>query len=108
MATHSVGGADSSLAFTDGQLVETDADGMTRLWGSVLEWAAPTRVQFTWHPGSSPESSTLVTVRFLAAAHGSTTVELTHDGWEVVGDTVIRSDYEQSWDVALGEFAAGA
>ena len=42
MATHWVVGADSTLAFTGGQLVETDADGTIRLWGLVPEWAAST------------------------------------------------------------------
>ena len=51
IATLSVYGNGGTVAFVDGQIVETGPQGETSLWGTVHIWQPPTTVGFSWHPG---------------------------------------------------------
>jgi uncharacterized protein YndB with AHSA1/START domain len=112
LATHSVGReAATSVVFENGvggRIVETYAGGRTAVWGTVTEWDPPTRVRFSWHPGTREEEATEVEVRFSAVA-GGTEVELVHTGWDRRPDgPEARAGYEGGWEYVLGFFAAAA
>jgi hypothetical protein len=59
-------------------------------------------VDFTWHPGMKPEISQQIELQFLAEA-GGTRVELTHTGWERLGDFArrARKGYPIGWAYVL-------
>ncbi|OLB65885.1 MAG: hypothetical protein AUI10_04955 [Actinobacteria bacterium 13_2_20CM_2_72_6] len=65
-AGHSVYGdwSTGTVAFRDGQLVESGPSGATAVWGTVLDWEPPHRVRLTWHPGSDPAKASEVEVTF--------------------------------------------
>jgi uncharacterized protein YndB with AHSA1/START domain len=106
LATHSVGGAASTVRFVDGQIVELTADGQRCVWGTVQRWDPPHLVAFSWHPGQDPEPHTDVTVEFVADGSGSL-VSLTHSGWERIdaGADDLRG-YHEGWDVVLSSYVA--
>jgi uncharacterized protein YndB with AHSA1/START domain len=101
----SVFGAKNTVAFVDGELVETSPDGRS-VWGSVLEWAPPRRLRITWHPGTDPGRATEVAVRFDEIGDGSRTlVTLEHTGWERLADPFgTRGEYAGGWRTVLGRF----
>jgi uncharacterized protein YndB with AHSA1/START domain len=108
LATHSVGQADAAGVALDGreggQIVETLDDGSSCVWGTVLEWEPPTRLAFTWHPGSPADQAATVSVTFHDAPDG-TRVELVHSGWERRPDGVrARAGYDTGWDYVLGRY----
>ena len=109
LESHSVGLADArTLRFehgVGGQIVETIEGGATAVWGTVDVWEPPSRVRFTWHPGTPPAEATLVEVTFVEAPDG-TKVELVHTGWDRrpdAGDA--RSNYDSGWDLVFGRYA---
>jgi len=104
IAGHSVHGADGTVAFTGGQLVERSAAGQRCVWGTVTRWEPPAAVAFTWYPGRTPEQSSHVEVTF-AATGPQTLVTLIHSGWEVYADpAAMRAEYDQGWPAVLGQY----
>jgi uncharacterized protein YndB with AHSA1/START domain len=89
-----------------GHIYEVDADGGASTWGTVLEWDAPSRVRFTWHPGREPDTAQEVEIRFAPSARG-TTLELVHTGWEVLGRDAAkaRRGYSIGWIPVLDVWA---
>lgn len=88
-----------------GRLFERTPDGEEAPWGQLTAWDPPSRVAFTWHPGSPEERETNVDVRF-SADGDRTRVELVHTGWEVLGDDAgdtMRS-YDNGWPPVLGQY----
>lgn len=109
LVTHSVG-EEQALAVTlegrtGGRIYETLEDGSQEDWGRVTSWEPPRRVAFTWHPGGDPLTPTQVEVTFHPAGSG-TRVELTHRGWEVLGERGerVRRNYVTGWDLVLGNY----
>ncbi len=104
LARHSVGGASSTVAFTDGRLVETLADGSTTVWGSVLVWEPGQRFVITWHPGRPDGPATEVEVRFEPAGAG-TRVLLEHRNWDVLPEpAAAREEYGSGWPGVLAAY----
>jgi uncharacterized protein YciI/uncharacterized protein YndB with AHSA1/START domain len=104
----SVFGANGTVAFVEGQIVET-LEGRTSVWGSVTEWEPGARVSFTWHPGRMPDRESLVSVGFIARTSGQTLVLLEHSGWEVFDDPAkARREYEQGWPTVLARYRDAA
>jgi uncharacterized protein YndB with AHSA1/START domain/uncharacterized protein YciI len=104
IAEKSVYGADGTVAFAGGQIIEQSPDGRRAVWGTVTRWEPPTRVAFTWHPGHAPERASHVEVGF-AAAGPQTLVTLTHTGWEVFADpAAARAEYDHGWPVVLDRY----
>jgi uncharacterized protein YndB with AHSA1/START domain len=104
LATHSVGGATSSVGFVDDQIVEVTADGQRCVWGTVHRWDPPHAVAFTWHPGQAADPHTDVLVEF-AADDGAAVVTLTHSGWERVdAGAADLQGYHDGWDVVLTSY----
>lgn len=104
--THSVGGERAERVVFEGRvggrIYEVALGGVEHNWGAVTGFDPPTRVAFTWHPGMAPETSQQIEVRFLAAGPG-TRVELTHTGWERLGDLArkARKGYPIGWAYVL-------
>lgn len=111
LETHSIYGGDVDDAFFEpgegGRIVERSKAGEESNWGEILVWEPPSRVAFTWHPGSAPdEPSTEVELRFVAVGE-ATRVELEHRGWEALAKPEeTRSGYEQGWPGVLARYAA--
>jgi uncharacterized protein YciI len=104
LARHSVGGATSTVAFTDEQLVETRADGTIDVWGEVLVWEPGRRFVITWHPGRPDGPATEVEVRFDAAGAG-TKVVLEHRNWEMLLEpAAAREEYGNGWPAVLAAY----
>jgi len=88
-----------------GRLFERDRAGKEHVWGIVTAWEPPRRLVFTWHPGRSPDSAQDVELRFSDAGGGMTLVELTHTGWERLGEKAAeaRGRYDKGWEFVLVE-----
>jgi uncharacterized protein YndB with AHSA1/START domain len=113
LASHSVGEEQARSCTLEGQvggrIYETLTDGRQEDWGRVTIWEPPQRVAFTWHPGGDPQIATQVEVTFREVEEG-TQVELTHRGWEVLGERSarVRENYVSGWDVVLGNYTTKA
>ena len=68
-----------------GSIFERDAAGKERVWASVLAYEPPHRLAISWHAGKSPDAAQRLELRF-TAEDGGTRVELTHSGWEALGE----------------------
>jgi uncharacterized protein YndB with AHSA1/START domain len=81
-----------------GRVFERSADGRETAWGTVRAYDPPHRLAFSWIVGLSVEQEQLVEIRFIAEELG-TRVELTHSGWEKLGDTAVsrRERYDRGW-----------
>ena len=81
-----------------GRVFERAADGRETPWGTVLAYDPPRRLAFSWIVELSAEQEQLVEIRFTAEERG-TRVELTHSGWEKLGDAAaaLREGYDRGW-----------
>ena len=104
LAELSVHGADATVAFTGGQIVESSSGGEKAVWGTVTRWDPPGTVAFTWHPGRPVERASHVEVTF-TAADGQTLVRLEHAGWEAFDDpAAARAEYDHGWPMVLDRY----
>lgn len=85
-----------------GRVFQRAADGRETVWGTVLAYDPPHRLAFSWIVGLSAGQEQLVEIRFMAEGFG-TRVELTHSGWEKLGDAAAsrRGSYERGWGKLL-------
>lgn len=98
----------STLAFVDGDLVETGPDGQRFVWGSVSRWEPPTGLVMSWHPGqpAGAVAATEVEWRLTELDRGTTLVEVVHRGWERRADPEgSRAAYENGWPAVLAALA---
>jgi uncharacterized protein YndB with AHSA1/START domain len=95
--------------FVGGEIHEVDEDGTRSPWGRVVAWNPPSRVAFTWHPGSDPAEAQDIAVTFTGEGKG-TRVTLVHSGWQKLGEkgAAARTGYGEGWTVVLGEAYASA
>jgi hypothetical protein len=108
LSEKSVYGAEASVAFESGQIVERSAEGERAVWGTVAVWDPPAAVAFTWHPGKTADKASRVEVTFTPAETG-TLVALEHTGWEVFDDpATARAEYDTGWTAVLGRYGAHA
>lgn len=108
VAEHGVFGAGATVAFTDGQIVET-FEGRTSVWGRVTEWEPGVHVAFTWHPGREADRASSVSVSFSLREADETLVVLEHSGWEAFDDpAAARREYDQGWPTVLGRYQDAA
>jgi len=108
-ATHSVTGAKAKIKFPnhkDGDILETGANGETSVWGTLIAYDPGVFLSFTWHPGRPASEATVVTVAF-SKTDGGTLFELTHGGFDILGDTAdaVSTSYLTGWDMVLGCYA---
>jgi uncharacterized protein YndB with AHSA1/START domain len=81
-----------------GRVFERAANGDETTWGTVVTFEPPYRLCFTWILGFAAELPQLIEISFTPEAFG-TRVELTHSGWEKLGDAAaaLRERYERGW-----------
>ena len=94
------------LAFADGRLTETLANGKVFEIGKVLAWEPPERLVFSWRQANfPPELHTEVEVRFEAVG-AETRVSIEHRGFhEVPAESVARHGFsDQTLLVRLAEY----
>jgi uncharacterized protein YndB with AHSA1/START domain len=83
-----------------GRVFERAADGRETPWGTVVAYEPPHRLAFTWIIGLSAGQEQQIDIRFTPQEHG-TRVEVTHSGWEKLGDAAkaaaLRERYDGGW-----------
>jgi uncharacterized protein YndB with AHSA1/START domain len=86
-----------------GLIVEHGADGERYVWGTIMVWDPPRKVEFTWHPGSDERLAQTVEVAFTAVP-GGTEVVLTHGGWDRLAEkaAAARARYDNGWESVFG------
>jgi uncharacterized protein YndB with AHSA1/START domain len=68
-----------------GRIYERAADGTEHEWGEVTAWQPPARLGYLWYLGREPADATEVEIRFTAQGAEQTRIEITHRGWERLG-----------------------
>jgi len=88
-----------------GRVFERAADGCETAWGTVLAYEPPHRLAFSWIVELPAGLEQLVEIRFTAEEHG-TRVELTHSGWEQLGDAAanLRERYDRGWGSVFARY----
>ena len=105
IAELSVYGAGATVTMADEEIVERSPDGHSALWGTIIRWAPPFALAFTWHPGRLPDRASHVEVMF-AAIGEQTLVTLIHSGWETFGDpAAAQAEYDRGWPPVLARYA---
>jgi uncharacterized protein YndB with AHSA1/START domain len=69
-----------------GRIVERTSDSAEFDWGEILVWGPPRRLGYLWHLGSDRSQATEVQIEFVPLTDDSTRVDITHSGWERLGD----------------------
>jgi Activator of Hsp90 ATPase homolog 1-like protein len=92
-----------------GRIYERGRDKTEILWGTILLWAAPSRVIYSWHPGMDESKATEVEVTFTPMG-AATRVDFEHRHWERAGQDAmrIRDLHEIGWSAVLVRFAERA
>ena len=85
-----------------GRIFERACSGQEHIWGSVLAWEPPARVEFSFHPGRDDKEMQTVEVRFSSVPEGARVV-LTHSGWEKLSANAqkARDSYDQGWETVF-------
>jgi hypothetical protein len=85
-----------------GRIFERPRSGHEHLWGSVLVWQPPVRVQFSFHPGRDEKEAQTVEITFSSVPEGARVV-LTHSGWEKLSANAqkARDSYDQGWETVF-------
>ena len=81
-----------------GRVFERAADGRETAWGTVLAYDPPHRLALSWVVELPAGLEQLIEIRFTPEDRG-TAVELTHSGWEQLGDAAasLRERYDRGW-----------
>jgi hypothetical protein len=69
-----------------GRIFERTRDGREIDWGEVTGWEPPTRLAYRWHIRRDRSEATDVEIRFVATGSETARLEITHTGWERLGD----------------------
>ena len=102
---HTVSGQPADVVLQSGvggRIYERAADGTEHEWGEVTVWQPPTRLAYLWYLGRDRADATEVEIRF-HPQEGSTRVDITHRGWERVGDPW-RERNRIGWQTLLPHF----
>jgi len=105
METYSVFGATARVGVEGNDVVERSAEGERTVWAEIVESDPPRLLVMKWHPGTDPATATTVEVAFADDGDG-TRVELTHSGWETLGERAMeaRQSYDGGWLQVLERF----
>lgn len=90
-----------------GRLLEHYDGGVFEV-GTITKWEPGSLLQYTWREESwSADEVTTVTVRFTADGDG-TLVDVSHDGWETLGESALDSlgGYSEGWLELLAFYSA--
>ena len=90
-----------------GRIYERWHDGTEYDWGIFTAWDPPHRLAMDWRPVPTSGPTTEVDVTFSPSPAG-TLVELTHRGWERLGDSAAeaRRSYDDGWVGVLALYEA--
>ena len=93
---------------TGGRIFECSPDGTEFDWGEITMWDSPKRLAYLWHLGVDRSLATQVRVEFVPLTADSTRVEITHSGWDSLGDLgpPRRDRNQRGWDGVLPHFVA--
>jgi len=107
MESFSVFGATARVAVEGSDIAEHSAEGERTVWAEIVESDPPRLLVLKWHPGTDPATATTVEVAF-ADDGDRTRVELTHSGWETLGERAmaVRQSYDGGWLQVLERFVA--
>jgi hypothetical protein len=111
---HSRSGDPNTTVILEGQsggrLYERTSQGVEQDWGEVLVWEPPHHFAYHWYLGSGPTQPTRVDVYFSRHEAGSTRVDVTHRGPELIGELWLRNSarYDASWETVLATYSATA
>jgi uncharacterized protein YndB with AHSA1/START domain len=89
-----------------GRWYEVRSDGSEGDWAEIVVFDPPHRLVASWYPGRSAEDATEIEVRFTPDGDG-TRVELTHRGWERIGERgpESREAYAGGWATVLAKYS---
>lgn len=86
-AGHTVSGGPAAVVFEPrpgGRVYERGPDGAEHVWGEVLGWDPPHRLELLWHLFFPRSEATHVVVTFTAEG-SATRVRIEQTGWEALG-----------------------
>lgn len=112
--SHSVSGDPGVEVFFEprlgGRIYERVPDGTEIDWGEVTLWEPPVRLGYLWHIRRDRADATDVEVAFVATAKGTTRIEITHSGWERLGEGAEewRDANRGGWGGLIPHFVAAA
>jgi uncharacterized protein YndB with AHSA1/START domain len=91
-----------------GRIFERAPDGIEFDWGEITTWEPPRCLAYLWHIGVDRSLATQVRIEFVPLSANSTRVEITHSGWDGLGDLgpPRREKNQQGWDGLLPHFVA--
>jgi uncharacterized protein YndB with AHSA1/START domain len=87
-----------------GRIFERDSAGQETVWATVLAYEPPHRLAISWFAGKTPDVAQHLELRF-AIEGDRTRVELTHSGWEALGEAAqsTRDSYNGGWAIVFGQ-----
>ena len=93
---------------TGGRIFERTPDGVEFDWGEITTWEPPRSLAYLWHIGVDRSLATQVRIAFVRLSANSTRVEITHSGWDGLGDLgpPRREKNQRGWDGLLPHFVA--
>ena len=82
-----------------GALTEISHDGQQHRWGTVKAWEPAKRLVLAWHINTPVSEATEVELTFTPLGDNLSRVDLTHRGWEKLGDRAssMREGYNSGW-----------
>lgn len=91
----------------DGRFYERNADGDEFSFGVVTLWDPPHRFVMDWYMGSGVDNPSEVTIVFVSTSPNSTTITITHRGYEKIGDIWWNriALFEKGWTHGLESFS---
>ncbi len=87
-ADHTISGGPVAVVLegrVGGRIYERTGQGSELEWGAVTVWRPPDQLAYRWHLGVGPDAATDVEIRFLPLDDARTKIEITHSGWERLG-----------------------
>ena len=103
---HTVSGRPADVVLQSGvggRIYERAADGTEYEWGEVTVWQPPARLAYLWYLGSDRADATEVEIRFHPQSTEQTRVDITHRGWERVGEQW-RDRNQAGWQTLLPHY----
>ena len=110
LETHGIYGDQSETCILEprvgGRLYERSLEGEEGNWATVTAYEPPSRLVLSWKPNPDRPAPTEIEVTFTQQGAG-THVELTHRGWELLGDEgpEARDSYNSGWPGTLAGYA---
>jgi len=106
---HTISGQAEQIVLQDrvgGRIYERAADGTEHEWGEVTVWQPPERLGYLWYLGREPADATDVEIRFTARGAAQTRIEITHRGWERLGQAAgpWRDRNQAAWQTLLPHY----